>query len=322
MKNELRKAVNAAGVKAQYDACVKRLLGQKEILAHILVRCVDEFKGMSPKEAVAYIEGEPYIGNVPSEPGLTNAVVCHGGSRIVGINTESTEVNEGLARFDIIFYVHAPANRAELAKIIVNIEAQKDEPTRYAVLNRAVYYVSRLVSSQKERDFTDSDYDNIRQVYSVWICMNMKENSMNHIHLTSDRLIGSHDWKGRLDLLNIIMIGIGSKASEYDDGHELHHLLGTLLSRKLTTDEKMEILETRYDIPIDDDMRREVGEMCNLSEGIEERAIEKGIAKGIAEGEASIIINMHNNGLSAEQIASLTDKNIEEVRKIIEKPRG
>ena len=76
MKNELRKAVNAAGVKAQYDACVKRLLGQKEILAHILVRCVDEFKGMSPKEAVAYIEGEPYIGNVPSEPGLTNAVVC------------------------------------------------------------------------------------------------------------------------------------------------------------------------------------------------------------------------------------------------------
>ena len=81
---------------------------------------------------------------------------------------------------------------------------------------------------------------------------------------------------------------------------------------------KMEILETRYDIPIDDDMRREVGEMCNLSEGIEERAIEKGIAKG----EASIIINMHNNGLSAEQIASFTDKNIEEVRKIIEKPRG
>ena len=140
---------------------------------------------------------------------------------------------------------------------------------------------------------------------------------MNHIHLTSDRLIGSHDWKGRLDLLNIIMIGIGSKTSEYDEEHELHYLLGTLLSQKLTTDEKMEILETRYDIPIEDDMRREVGEMCNLSEGIEERAIEK----GIAEGEASIIINMHNNGLSTEQIASFTDKDIEEVKRIIETAR-
>ncbi len=80
----------------------------------------------------------------------------------------------------------------------------------------------------------------------------------------------------------------------------------------------MEILETRYDIPIDDDVRKEVGEMCNLSEGIEERAIEKGVAKGIAEGEAAIIINMHNNGLSAEQIASFTNKDIHEVERIIE----
>lgn len=310
--------MNAAGVKAQYDACVKRLLGQKEILAHILVSCVDEFKGMSPKEAMAYIEGEPHIGSVPYEPGLTNAAAQHGGCRIVGINTESVEINEGLVRFDIVFYVHAPNGQAELAKIIVNIEAQKDEPATYAILHRAVYYVCRLVSSQKEREFRGSDYDNIKQVYSVWICMNMKENSMNHVHLVSDKLVGSYDWKGRLDLLNIIMIGINSRMSEYDAEYQLHYLLSTLLSQELTSDEKLEIIETRYDIPIDDDVRKEVGEMCNLSEGIEERAIEKGIVKGIAEGEAAIIINMHNNGLSAEQIASFTNKNVGEVESIIE----
>ena len=45
---------------------------QKNILAHILVKTVDEFKEMKPEDAVMYIEGEPKIGIVPVEPGLTN----------------------------------------------------------------------------------------------------------------------------------------------------------------------------------------------------------------------------------------------------------
>ena len=36
-----------------------------------------------------------------------------------------------------------------LSQIIINVEAQKDEPQRYGILNRAVFYVSRLISSQK-----------------------------------------------------------------------------------------------------------------------------------------------------------------------------
>ena len=40
-------------------------------------------------------------------------------------------------------------------QVIVNLEAQKDNPTGYHILNRAVFYVSRLVSSQKERDFVN-----------------------------------------------------------------------------------------------------------------------------------------------------------------------
>ena len=42
-------------------------------MAHILVKTVDEFKEMKPEDAVMYIEGEPKIGIVPVEPGLTNA---------------------------------------------------------------------------------------------------------------------------------------------------------------------------------------------------------------------------------------------------------
>ena len=69
MNTEIANAVKAAGDKAQYDIRVKRVLAQKSILAHILVRTVDEFKGMKPEAVVAYIEGEPKIGIVPIEPG-------------------------------------------------------------------------------------------------------------------------------------------------------------------------------------------------------------------------------------------------------------
>ncbi len=38
----------------------------------ILVKTVDEFQGMNPKDVVLYIEGDPFISVVPVEPGLTN----------------------------------------------------------------------------------------------------------------------------------------------------------------------------------------------------------------------------------------------------------
>ena len=50
MNTELKNAVQAADKKAQYDESAKRLLGQKSILAHILGKCVEEFKGMDPKD--------------------------------------------------------------------------------------------------------------------------------------------------------------------------------------------------------------------------------------------------------------------------------
>lgn len=214
-------------------------------------------------------------------------------------------------RFDIVFYVRM---KDGLSQIIVNVEAQKDEPKGYQILNRAIFYVSRLISSQKERDFENSSYDDIKRVYSIWVCMNMEENTMNHIHLTNDNVIGSYEWKGKLDLLNIVMIGLAEELPVHDEKYELHRLLGALLSQKLTIDEKLNIIGNEYDIPIEENFRKDVSVMCNLSQGIEE----KGIAIGRAEGEAGIIINMYKNGLTAEQIASVTNKDLEDVKAIIE----
>ena len=304
---------------AQYDNSAKRLIAHKIILARILVKTVEEFKGMDPIEVAALIEGLPYISAVPVEPGLTNAVHFQNGQRLVGFNTENQELNEGLVRFDIVFYVRM---KDGLSQIIINVEAQKDEPGEYEILNRAVFYVSRLISSQKERDFENSSYDDIKCVYSIWICMNMEENTMSHIHLTKEDLIGSYEWKGNLDLLNIIMIGLAKELPEHDETYELHRLLGALLSRELTVDEKLDIIGKEYDIPLEENFRKDMSTMCNLSQGVKEEGIaigrREGLEEGRREGHAELITKMYKNGLSIEQIASATDKTVEEVRAIIE----
>ena len=270
MNTEIANAVNAAGDKAQYDTRVKRLLAQKSILAHILVKTVDEFKGMKPEDVVKYIEGEPSISVVPVEPGLANMEKTDAtGQRIVGLNTENAEINEGLVRFDIIFYVRM---KNGLSQIIVNIEAQKDEPTEYKILNRAIFYVSRLISSQKERDFVNTNYDDIKQVLSIWICMNMDD-----------------------------------KIPEHDEKYEMHRLIGALLSSELKEQEKLDIIEHEYNIPISQEFREDVSIMCNLSQGIEDKAI------------AKIVMNMYKIGYTPNQIADAVGVSVDEVEAIIKK---
>ena len=281
MNTELKNAVLATDRDAQYDNSAKRLIAHKIILARILIKTVEKFKGMDPLEVAALIEGIPYISTVPVEPGLTNAVHFQNGKRIVGFNTENQEVNEGLVRFDIVFYVRM---KDGLSQIIINVEAQKDEPGEYEILNRAVFYVSRLISSQKEKDFENSSYDDIKCVYSIWICMNMEENTMSHIHLTKEDMIGSYEWKGNLDLLNIIMIGLAKELPEHDETYELHRLLGALLSRELTVDEKLDIIGNEYDIPLEENFRKDMSTMCNLSQGVKEEGIAIGRREGLEEG--------------------------------------
>ena len=313
MNTEIANAVNAAGDKAQYDTRVKRLLAQKSILAHILVKTVDEFKGMKPEDVVKYIEGEPSISVVPVEPGLANMEKPDAaGQRIVGLNTENAEINEGLVRFDIIFYVRM---KNGISQIIVNIEAQKDEPTEYKILNRAIFYVSRLISSQKERDFVNTNYDDIKQVFSIWICMNMDDNSLSHIHLTKDELLKPCNWKGNLDLLNIVLIGITNEIPEHDEKYEMHRLIGALLSSELKEQEKLDIIEHEYNIPISQEFREDVRIMCNLSTGIEERATEKATEKT----SEKFILNMYKKGYTLDQIADVAETGVDEVEAIIKK---
>ena len=164
--------------------------------------------------------------------------------------------------------------------------------------------------------------------------MNMKENSLSHIHMVKDDLLGEQDWKGNLDIPNIVMIGLAKEIPPKEERYELHRLLGTLLSQTMTAKQKLKLMIQEYDIPVDrNGIREEVKIMCNLSEGVEEMGYAKGEAAGIAMGEArgkaigrsegrseervDIILKMHKKGYSLEQIMDVTDMSETEIKAII-----
>ena len=226
-----------------------------------------------------------------------------------------------MIRFDIIFYVRM---KDGLTQIIINVEAQKEEPRKYKIVNRAIFYICRIVSSQKGRDFVNSEYDDMKRVYSIWICMNMKEHSLSHIHLEEQQIIGSHKWKGDLDLLNIIIIGIAKNLPEKEEKYELHRLLSALLSSDLEVEDKLDIMEKEYDIPLENDIRKDVKEMCNLSQGIREEAFEEGQEYGYREGQEKgekqklvrVVTKMHEAKFPLEQIAAIAEISMEKVKEI------
>ena len=141
--------------------------------------------------------------------------------------------------------------------------------------------------------------------------MNMDYNSLSHIHLAKDEMLRPYDWKGNLDLLNIVMVGITNDIPEHDENYEMHRLLGALLSSELKEREKLDILEHEYNIPINNEFREDVKIMCNLSMEIEERATEKTNEK--------FVLNMYRKGYTLEQIAEVAETSVNVVKTIIEK---
>ena len=157
----LYRNLQAAGDMASYDEHVKQILSEKRILAHILTGSVPEFEGMEPDDVIPLID-TPTVSGIPLDPGMT-------GSMIIGNNTENTIAGEGTVTFDIFASVLAPTRLiGTYQKMYVDVEAQKDPSPGYRIVYRGSYYGSRMISFQKDRDFTGSDYDSLKKVCSIW----------------------------------------------------------------------------------------------------------------------------------------------------------
>ncbi len=240
-KTPLAEEISIAGLRAQYDTHAKRLLSARPVLARILQKTVEECALFTVEQIMAQLDPDIHISSEPVDPGMER-------TWIAGDDTRNRLSEEGTVTYDIRFHMHLPAENGQGCgkRLLFDLEAQKEYYVKYRLITRGIYYAARMLSAQKNREFTGSEYSNLKKVYSIWICMNEEKDP-------------------------------GERGS-------LYCLLNTLLSFSLTPEEKEHILEKEYGISMEMKIRKELEAMCNLSEAIEERGVERGMRQGLERG--------------------------------------
>jgi len=167
-KTWISRELDTAGIKAQYDEHVKRILGSRQVLARILKGTIEGYRSYSPEEITLWIEPDIEIASVPLCPGEEKM-----DDRLInGENTESKVPGEGTITYDIRFRAFLPGkNKKAEIKLLINVEAQKKFYVKYRIVTRGIFYGARMLSEQLDREFSNSEYDKLSVII---ICLNEK----------------------------------------------------------------------------------------------------------------------------------------------------
>ena len=259
---KIRRAANDF---SSYDTNIKLLLADKQILARILKYAVQEFKEMAVSDIMSSIGDEIDIGTKPLDAGVSNL------GRINLSNTEDNVPGEGKIFFDIRFSAY---HREMEMKFLVNVEAQRSTaPSKlgYHLENRIIFYLARMISAQKQTEFFHSDFDNIKKVRSIWICIDNGD-SIEEIKLDRSTVFGNKVSTHNIDLMKGIIINLRSGNYTKESQNTLIYMLEKLLSQT-SVDEKKQILTEKYGMIMTTELEGRLQTMCNLSENIKDQSI-------------------------------------------------
>ena len=274
METNLSKAIDITNDTARYDESVKELLADKQVLARILKYSVEEFAELSLDEIIKSIS-EPDIAGIRVEPGMTNL------GKVEKQSEEDFVPGEGKNIYDIRFVAYLGT---EMIKFLINVEAQKSTKhydLGYHLDNRIIFYLSRMISAQKEIEFFNSDYDNIKAVRSIWICMdsNADEDSINRIRFVQENVYGKMMELANLNKVQGIIIRLRQKENVESSKNYLIAMLEELL-KKGDKEKKKKNLSSNFGLIMTEETIRRIDHMCNLSDLIVEQGIEQGIEQG------------------------------------------
>lgn len=285
-----------------YDTNVKFLLADKQILARILKYAVQEFKDMTIEDIMTSIGSDIEIGTRPLDAGLSNM------GRVNASSAEDNIPGEGKIFFDIRFTAY---HKETEMKFLINLEAQRSsDPGKlgYHLENRIIFYLARMISAQKQTEFYHSDYDRLKKVRSIWLCLDNREDgdSIEEIYLDRTTVYGNKRKSYDTDLMRGIIINIRSGENIADSQNILISMLEKLLS-KSSVEEKKRILTKEYGMIMTTELEGRMQTMCNWSEAILERGMEK--------ERLNAIERMIQAGATKEQILSFgyTEKEFTEV---------
>ena len=268
---------------AKVDEKIKALLADKQILARILKYSVEEFKEYDILEIINRIE-EVEILEVPVDAGLSHKSKNEFG-KISGSNTEDNVPGEGVIFYDIRFNITKGKKRI---KVLINIEAQATTSVSrlgYHIENRMTYYLSRMISAQKEQEFFGSDYDKIKEVISIWICMDARKNedSIIEYQLRPEVKFGENIHPEEINLLKGILIKIRGGKNMTQSKNKLIEMLEYVIADH-SVEEKKNYLKNECGVEMTKELERKVEAMGEsmgraILQGMLEDAWDKGVAQ-------------------------------------------
>lgn len=265
------------------DEKIKALLADKQILARILKYSVEEFKEYDILEIINRIE-EVEILEVPVDAGLSHKSKNEFG-KISGSSTEDNVPGEGVIFYDIRFNITKGKKRI---KVLINIEAQATTSVSrlgYHIENRMTYYLSRMISAQKEQEFFGSDYDKIKEVISIWICMDARKNedSIIEYQLRPEVKFGENIHPEEINLLKGILIKIRGGKNMTQSKNKLIEMLEYVIADH-STEEKKNYLKNECGVEMTKELERKVEAMGEsmgraILQGMLKDAWDKGVAQ-------------------------------------------
>ena len=303
-KTQLAHGIDITETKSMYDTTAKYLVSNKQVLARIMKFSIPEYKGCSIEEIINYIEGTPEV--------ETHGVLPKN-EKIGGMDTSSKIPEEGEFSFDIKFNALTP--QKEKIKIIINIELQKDYYPGYHFCSRGIFYCSRMISEQVYTEFVPDNYDDIKKVYSIWLCMEPPKkyaNTITEYSMEEKNIFGEFTGIENYDLLSVLIIRLCTDEN-VDCENQLINMLNVLLSTKLKAEQKKEILEKEHQMKMETEMEGDARNMCNLSDLIVERTTKEVTEEVTAKETVLSVTNlMENLQLSLEKACEALGKTAED----------
>ena len=250
-----------------YDASFKKFFSRKEVLAGILLGVVPEFKTLTHSEVMSNI--------ITSEISPINAeLLC----------SEDVEESQKVI-YDILTKVMVNRQEQEV-HLLFDLEMQYNYGTSYPLMNRAIYYVSRLIAKQR---IANANYKDLLPVRSTWIAVKgtpaKLRNQVIHFNLEprdSNGELINYQFKG-IDLIGIDYILLSEGYNWDEDDETVVKFLHSIFNNRLN--------DTRFNpyVAVTPEVEREVIGMNTILDHLNaeiDAGIEQGRAQGIEQGRA------------------------------------
>jgi hypothetical protein len=291
-----------------YDEGFKSIFAYKVMLAITLKSLIPEYKDSSIEDIRdKYIQGD---------------LETHEHSD--KISTSGPGVEDGHVRYDVKFDALLPETTDKHMKVIINIEGQKNSSSLpYRIVTRGIYYACNMLSSEYGTYFSNSHYEKLEKVYSIWISMSPNEKEKGSIiryRMSEENLTNDfREEKENYDKLEVVLFNLG----QIDDNSHISYneqkimkSLTEIFSGHSNKKDSIALMEQEYRTEFPESMKEEMVNVCNWNEVFEER----GMIKGAEQTKIENALRMIADGeLTLEKIASYTDLPLEKVQELAAK---